>query len=693
MHFLAARPAWLSLLALVCHSALRLDCAGATVPRKPNILFIMSDDHAAHALSAYGSKINRTPNLDRIAKNGMLFRNCFVNNSICTPSRAAILTGKYSHKNGVTVFNRFDGSQPHLAKYLQQAGYQTAMIGKWHLFSDPTGFDYWNVLPGQGLYVDPVMIENGKTNKLKGYVSDLIADISIDWLKKRDPSKPFCLMSQPKAPHREWTPPAKYTNLFADIDLPVPATFDDDYRGRSRALPEATMRMEHFRKTDLKAAVPAGLSPEQEKHWRYQRYIKDYLRCVASMDENVGRILDYLEQTGLATNTIVVYTSDQGFFLGDHGWFDKRFMYEESLRMPLLVSWPGHIKPGAVSDAMVMNIDFAPTLLEAAGVSTPKDMQGRSFLPALEGKRLRNWRTSFYYRYYHYPGDHQVQPHYGVRTARHKLIYYHKLNEWELYDLREDPRELKNVYAERAYAGTVSQLKAELARLRTDLDDRDQFAEELSNEAKFQEVPLELVLRYDFENMTDGMVKDRSGKANDAKLSGGNVVAGRNGKALRLEAQGSAAVNGRLDSSMKPLTVGAWCKPEAGDGVVISQGGGSHGFSLYLKEGVPQFAIRSKGTLHVARDKEPLPLGQWVHLTGVLNAKGELRLLVNGKPSATARGGAIAAKPFDKMEVGDDSTNRVADYGTTTAWRGLIEDVRLYWGELEAEKIEAWAGQ
>src|SRR5262245_49537964 len=248
---------------------------GAT-PAKPNILFIMSDDHAAHALSAYGSRINQTPNLDRIPKDVMLFRNCFVNNSICTPSRAAILTGKYSHKNGVTVFNRFDGSQPHLAKYLQQAGYQTAMIGKWHLFSDPTGFDYWNVLPGQGLYVDPVMIENGKTNKLKGYVSDLIADISIDWLKRRDPSKPFCLMSQPKAPHREWTPPAKYTNLYADIELPLPETFDDDYRGRSRVLPEATMRMEHFRKTDLKAPVPAGLSPEQEKHWRYQRYIKDY---------------------------------------------------------------------------------------------------------------------------------------------------------------------------------------------------------------------------------------------------------------------------------------------------------------------------------------------------------------------------------------------------------------------------------
>jgi arylsulfatase A-like enzyme len=380
------RSAWIVSAVLITLGGFPTGELTAAQSLKPNILFIMSDDHAAHAVSAYGSRINQTPNIDRIATNGMLFTRCFVNNSICTPSRAAILTGKYSHKNGVTVFNPFDGRQPHVAKYLQQAGYQTAMIGKWHLFSDPTGFDYWNVLPGQGLYVNPVMIENGKTNKLTGYVSDLIADISIEWLKKRDTSKPFCLMSQPKAPHREWTPSAKYTNLFAEIDLPLPDTFNDDYQGRSRALPEATMRMEHLRKTDLKAPVPEGLSPEAEKKWRYQRYIKDYLRCVASMDENIGRLLDYLDSTGLITNTIVVYTSDQGFFLGDHGWFDKRFMYEESLRMPLVVSWPGHIKPRSTNSAMVMNIDFAPTLLEAVGAPVPKEMQGRSFLPALQGR-------------------------------------------------------------------------------------------------------------------------------------------------------------------------------------------------------------------------------------------------------------------------------------------------------------------
>jgi arylsulfatase A-like enzyme len=659
---------------------------------KPNILFIMSDDHAAHAISAYGSRVNQTPNLDRIANDGMLFTRCFVNNSICTPSRAAILTGKYSHKNGVTVFNRFDGAQPHLAKYLQQAGYQTAIIGKWHLFSDPTGFDYWNVLPGQGLYNDPVMIENGKTNKLKGYVSDLIGDLSIEWLKRRDPSRPFCLMSQPKAPHREWTPPAKLTNLFSGVEIPEPATFHDDYRGRSRALPEATMRMRHLRKTDLKQPMPRGLTAEQEKKWRYQRYMKDYLACVASMDENVGRILDYLEQSGLATNTIVIYTSDQGFFLGDHGWFDKRFMYEESLRMPLLIRWPGHIKPHTTNDAMVMNIDFAPTLLEAAGASVPPDMQGRSFLAALEGRKLESWRTSIYYRYYHYPGDHQVQPHYGVRTDRHKLIYFNKLNEWELYDLEKDPRELNNVYAERTYTDTVQKLKTELARLRKELDDRDQFADELSNGAVFQEVPLELVLRYDFERVAAGVVKDASDKRHDGKLSGGEVTPGHKGKALKLDGSGSVAPDHAPDPSAKPLTVGAWCKPEARDGVIIAQGGASHGFSLYVKEGVPQFAIRSRGKLATASGKEKLPPGAWVHLAGVLNSQAEIHLRVNGKDVGTAKGGPIAAKPADGLSVGDDTGSKVADYGASSAWRGLLEDVRVYAGELDADSIEAWAG-
>jgi arylsulfatase A-like enzyme len=469
---------------------------------RPNIIFIMSDDHASHAISAYGSKINRTPHLDRLAREGMRLNNCFAVNSICTPSRAAILTGKYSHINGVTVFNRFDGSQWTVAKTLQAAGYRTAMIGKWHLTSDPTGFDYWNILPGQGLYHDPFFIEMGERKKIPGYATDIITDKTIEFLKNAPRDKPFFVMSHHKAPHRPWDPDEKHARLYEDVDIPEPETFNDNYATRSPAAVEATMRIDRdLNRRDLKVASPADLkgpdlakwnsttdaemevvikgekkklSGEALKKWKYQKYIKDYLRCIASVDDNVGRLLDYLDASGLATNTIVIYTSDQGFYLGDHNWFDKRFMYEESLRMPFLVRYPGHIKPGSTSDAMVLNVDFAPTFLEYAGLSAPKEVQGRSFASALAGQTPKDWRTEMYYRYYHYPGDHQVQPHYGVRTERHKLIYFNKINAWELFDLKTDPHELKNIYADPAQAGVVKQLKASLARLRTELNDQDQ---------------------------------------------------------------------------------------------------------------------------------------------------------------------------------------------------------------------------
>jgi arylsulfatase A-like enzyme len=446
---------------------------------RPNILFIMTDDHAAHAISAYGSRINKTPQLDRLAKEGMLFKNCFAVNAICTPSRAAILTGKYSHKNGVPVFNRFDGSQWTVHKELAKAGYQTAMIGKWHLMSDPVGFDYWHILPGQGLYHDPVMIEMGRRKKLKGYATDLITDFTIDFIKKRDPSKPFLLFSHHKAPHREWSPDEKHAKMYENDEIPYPPTFNDDYATRSAAASEATMRIdEHLTATDLKGRTPpAGLDAQGVKKWKYQQYIKDYLRCVASVDDNVGRLLDYLEESGLAKNTIVIYTSDQGFFLGDHNWYDKRFMYEESIRMPLLVRWPVKIAPGATTEAMALNVDFAPTFLELAGLKAPSEVQGRSLAPVLEGRVPSDWRRSFYYRYYHYPGHHQVQPHYGVRTERHKLIYFNRLDDWELFDLQIDPHEVKNVYTDPGYSNVVRTLKAELKRLRTELDDHGQYSD------------------------------------------------------------------------------------------------------------------------------------------------------------------------------------------------------------------------
>ncbi|OQB85965.1 MAG: Arylsulfatase [Planctomycetes bacterium ADurb.Bin126] len=479
--FLAAIAA----LASAPAAARLASAADAPADKRPNILFIMSDDHAAHAIGSYGSKINQTPNIDRIAKEGMRMDCCLVTNSICSPSRAVIITGKYSHINGVPVFNTFDGSQPTLSKYLQAAGYYTGMIGKWHLGSDPTGFDYWNVLPGQGVYHNPAFIENGKRTKHTGYCTDLIADFSIEFLKNRPKDKPFFLMSHHKAPHRPWDPDEKHKQMFADREIPEPSTFNDDYAGRSDAAAEATMRIDrNLMPRDVKEKPPEGLTAEQLKKWKYQRYMKDYLACVQSVDDNVGRLLEYLDKSGLAENTIVVYTSDQGFFLGDHNWYDKRFMYEESLKMPFLVRWPKRIKAGSVNRDMVLNVDFAPTLMAAAGLATPADMQGRSFLPVLEGKTPADWRQSMYYRYYHYPMHHRVQPHYGVRTHEYKLIYFNKLDQWELYDLKKDPEELKNVYSDPAYADQVKKLKAELYRLKKEVKDEDQFADKLPKDTQ-----------------------------------------------------------------------------------------------------------------------------------------------------------------------------------------------------------------
>ena len=453
--------------------------------QQPNIVFIMSDDHAAHAISAYGSKLIKTPNIDRLAKEGIKFENCFVTNSICTPSRATMLTGKYSHINGVPVFNHIDTSQPLLSKYLQQAGYYTGMVGKWHLGGQnpytpdagkPAGFDYWNILPGQGAYFDPVMIEMGVRKTLKGYTTDVITEVAIDFVRNRSANKPFFLMYHHKAPHRNWQPDEKHKQQFANFVPRLPVTFDDDYKGKSDASRLATNHIDtDLNDTDLKMKPPAGLSGAELKKWKFTRYMQDYLACVSAVDDNIGRFLDFLDANGLKENTIVIYTSDQGFFLGEHNMYDKRFMYEESLRMPLLIRWPARIKPGSVSSKMILNVDFAPMMLDAAGASIPADMQGRSFLPILQGKSPASWRTSMYYRYYH-PGHHNVAAHYGLRTERYKLIYFHKLNQWELYDLKNDPIEMHNVYGDKKNASLVTRLSAEMYRLKKELGDTDQFA-------------------------------------------------------------------------------------------------------------------------------------------------------------------------------------------------------------------------
>jgi arylsulfatase A-like enzyme len=473
----------------------------------PNILFIMSDDHAAHAVGAYGSRVNATPNIDRLAREGMRLDDVFVTNSICTPSRATILTGQYSHLNGVPVFNRFDGSRTTVATLLQRAGYHTGMIGKWHLGSDPAGFDRWEILPGQGAYVDPIFYTaTGETKYTGRYVTDVITDLALDFLRSRPKDRPFFVMVHHKAPHRPWEPDAGHRALFANRWIPEPETLWDSYATRTDALHENRQRVaDDLTRRDLKLEPPptpsaaeraawlaekptavtvtrdgrsVTLTGEARARWQYQRYMQDYLATIQSVDDNVGRLLDFLDTSGLAASTIVIYTSDQGFFLGDHGLFDKRFMYEESLRMPFLVRWPGVIEPGARSDAIALNVDFAPTFLEAAGLAVPGDMQGRSLVSVLRGRVPADWRTSMYYRYYHDPGDHDTRAHYGVRTRLHKLIYFWKKDQWELFDLANDPHELHNLYGQPGQEELTRALKAELLRLKQAARDEDQFANE-----------------------------------------------------------------------------------------------------------------------------------------------------------------------------------------------------------------------
>jgi arylsulfatase A-like enzyme len=462
--------------------------------QRPNICFIMSDDHAAHAISAYGSRVNTTPHIDRIAAEGMRFDNCFCTNSICTPSRAAILAGTYNHVNGVrTLFDSMDNTLPTFISRLHDDGYQTAVYGKWHLGHgaqhDPAGFDDWAVLPGQGLYHDPVFHHpDGQERKHTGYVTDIITDMSLDWLGARDPDRPFALLIHHKAPHRRWEPDAKHAHMYDDVDLPLPETFDDDYATRASAASDAAMRIDRdLSEMDTKGPVPEGLSPAEAKKWKYERYLKAYLACVASVDDNVGRVLDWLDEQGLADNTIVVYTSDQGFFLGDHGWYDKRFMYEESLRMPLLVRYPPSTPAGSVCSEIVTNVDFSPTFLDLAGLEIPDDQQGFSLADVLAGQEPAHRQDEVYYRYWeHLSAPHKVQAHYGIRTRDHKLICYAGRDEitseydparqeWELFDLAQDRREIANVYGDPAYARIQAELTERLFARQAEVGDVAEF--------------------------------------------------------------------------------------------------------------------------------------------------------------------------------------------------------------------------
>lgn len=501
----------------------------AAEPSRPNIIFIFSDDHAPHAIGAYSDwlkDINPTPNIDQLARQGMLFRNSFCTNSICGPSRAVILTGKHSHLNGfMHNGNRFDGSQQTFPKILQKHGYKTAMIGKWHLQSDPQGFDYWKVLPGQGDYYNPALLTPSGKIQTEGHCTEIVTNLALEWLKQQaDAEQPFMLMCQHKAPHRNWMPAPQHLTLYDDVTIPEPETLFDKYEDNAnparyqemeidrhmhlvfdlfvspeddfdpnpkqsvdrsgfmnmkRMTPEQRRQWDEAYEPKNDAFKKANLTGAELVRWKYQRYMKNYLRCIKGVDDSVGQIMSFLKENDLEENTIVIYSSDQGFYLGDHGWYDKRWMYEESLKMPLIVKWPGVTKAGSEDQHLVQNLDYAATFLEMVGAAVPDDIQGRSLGPLLKGESPDDWRKSIYYHYYEYPSVHMVAKHNGVRTDRYKLMHFYEFDEWEFYDLQNDPDELKNEFQNPNYANQVAELKTELTRLvqfygdNSDLSEKD----------------------------------------------------------------------------------------------------------------------------------------------------------------------------------------------------------------------------
>jgi len=518
--------------------------SAATKTKRPNIIFILSDDHAYQAIGAYGNKIAKTPNIDRIAREGALFKNAIVTNSICGPSRATFLTGKYSHKNGYPMNEqKFDTDQQLFPSLLQEGGYQTAWLGKWHLGNLPKGFDYYNILNGQGQYYNPDFINSSKdTTQIEGYVTNIITQLATQWLDKRDESKPFFLVVGEKATHREWFPDLPDLGAYDDVTFPLPSTFYDSYETRLAAADQdMSIDQTMILKDDLKIHADyelnedrikaekealikkrfgnAKVTPEQEKRidgylrrglyrrfnpeqkrvfsayynkisaeydekkltgkalveWKFQRYMKDYLSTANSMDRNIGKILDYLDKSGLAENTVVIYASDNGFYLGEHGWFDKRFIYEESLHVPLVVRYPKVVKPGSIVKSIVLNNDWGPTVLDIAGIQTPAAMQGKSFLPLLKDETaVKDWRKDAYYHYYEFPQPHHVHPHFGIRSDRYTLVrFYGEINSWELFDLQKDPNELHNLYGTQAAAAVTADLKARLKKLILQYEDTD----------------------------------------------------------------------------------------------------------------------------------------------------------------------------------------------------------------------------
>ena len=653
---------------------------------RPNILFILSDDHGYQAISAYDGRINQTPNIDRLAREGMRFDRAFVTNSICGPARAVMLTGLYSHLNGFALNgDRFDGAQPNVAKFLRASGYETAVIGKWHLETDPTGFDYWEVLQGQGPYYNPVMLTaQGKVPR-QGYTTEIITERTLHWLEHRDRDQPFFLLCWHKAPHRNWAPGPNELGHRAGETIPEPATLFDDYEGRGSAARQQEMMVARdLTPHDLKLAAQGGMTEEQRAlwdaqygpeneaferagltgddlvRWKYQRYAKDYLACVEGVDKSVGQVLEYLDRTGQAENTLVVYSSDQGWFLGEHGWYDKRWMYEESFRTPLLVRWPGHVAAGSVSTDLCLNLDLPETFLEAAGVEIPESMQGRSLVPILEGRKPEDWRDAVYYRYYEFPGPHSVAQHYGVRTDRYKLIYFPELDEWEMYDLESDPDELQRVAENPAYAQIRAGLERRLRELQQEYRDDGTIVRPAASDRR--RLPAETVWRVASD---EAMVLD----------------------ADNLPHRDAAA---ELDPTGRPLVLGGWIEANGAEGVLMAQGGESHGYALGVSAGRLVFSMRLGGRLLRVAGGEVPRMG-WSHVAVTLDEQGLVRLWINGRSEGEgAKMGVLLQQPLDGLDVGIDRGSRVDDSLGHATPAKRVRDLRLHFGRMEAADWDRW---
>ena len=633
--------------------------AEAGADDRPNILWIFSDDHAYQAIGAYGGRFQDeglTPNIDRIAADGMLFEKAYVGNSICAPSRATLLTGKHSHLNGkFTNGGGFNHDQPQFQKMLQKHGYQTAMIGKIHLSGAMQGFDYWEVLPGQGSYTNPRFITEEGNTRYEGHSTDIITDRALNWLQNnRDKRRPFMAMVHYKAPHRNWTPAPRIAEEFRKRTFPEPETLFDDFSGRGVAAHKQdmsiskTMRMGgdlKVNKGSERAAYIARHNPQGDDliRWKYQAYMQDYLGCIAGIDENVGRLLAWLTESGLEKNTVVMYSADQGFYLGEHGWFDKRFMYEESFRTPLVARWPGVISPGSRNTDLVQNIDFAETFLDIAGAPIPDDMQGKSLLPLLKGKTPDDWRRSLYYHYYEYPAVHSVRRHEGVFDGRYKLIRFYGRDvpdgeEWELFDLKNDPREMNSVYVNPEYAGKVEALKAELERLK----------------AQYQ-------------------VPEDGGKP----ATSGGVRIPDNARQLSFSIPRSGNIKGLPYLAKRGIEITVPFTYEGRGGVLIAQGGASEGYAFWIKDGQPRYSVTRSDVLKHVETSHKLAPGKHV-LTVKHQPSGQAQILLDGKVVGSGNvGGAFVTQPREGLNVGADAGSPVTNYGGNSKFSSAIGEVKL----------------